>query len=93
MKKFDIAPKKPFNPMIDVIVPMALLTVDCGNCGSFDYRLRVAPQKIRGEMAAKLTRIECAGCGTILVLTKSGHIEGKGESSFSPLLRPIKGVK
>ncbi len=84
---------KPANPMTDIIIPMALLTVDCGNCGSFDYRLRVAPQHVNGSVRAKLTQIECSGCGTVLVLTNTGHIEGKGKSKFSPLLRPTPGVK
>lgn len=81
--------KKFINPMLDVVIPLALLTVDCGNCGSFDYRLRVAPQKDR----AKLVRIECTGCGTCLIVDSDGFLEGKGHSKFSPLIRPIPGVK
>ncbi len=80
---------KPFNPLTDVIIPLALLTVNCGNCGSFDYRLRVAPQNGR----AKLVRIECFECGNILIVDDKGFLEGKGKSSFSPLLQITPGVK
>jgi len=76
------------NKGVEIFVPVAFLTVDCGKCGSTDYKLKVLPEGHNGENKAKLYAVECAGCKNVLNLDNNRFLEGKGESSFSPLIKP-----
>lgn len=70
---------------VEIFVPIGFLTVDCGKCGGTDYKLRVLPQENR----AKLLSVQCSKCNNILNLDSNRILEGKGVSSFSPLIKPV----
>lgn len=69
---------------VEIFVPRGFLTVDCGSCGSTDYELKVLPQ---GNIA-KLYAVACSKCGNVLNLANDRTLEGKGKSSFNPLIKP-----
>lgn len=69
---------------VEIHVPVAFLTVDCGKCGSTDFELKVLPQ----ENKAKLYAVQCSGCENVLNVDEMRFLEGKGKSSFSPLVKP-----
>ena len=69
---------------VEIFVPVNFLTVDCGKCGSTDYKLRVLPQENR----AKLYAVQCSKCENVLNLDNNRFLECKGKSSFNPLIKP-----
>lgn len=70
---------------VEIFVPVSFLTVDCGKCGSTDFKLKVLSQENR----AKLYSVQCSGCGNVLNLDDQRILEGKGKSSFNPLTKPV----
>ncbi len=77
--------------VVEIHVPVTFLTVDCGKCGSIEYHLKVLPQEneTKDGHRAKLYAVQCAGCQNVLNLDDQRFLKGKGESSYSPLIKPL----
>lgn len=73
---------------VEIHIPVNFLTVDCGKCGGTDFKLKVLPQVIDGAHKAKLYAVQCSKCANVFDLDSNRFLEGKGESSFSPLIKP-----
>ncbi len=63
-----------------LIIPRMALTLDCGNCGSRHFAIRVLPQSGRG----KIVGIQCTECKNIFRIDSNAWIEGTGEQNLNP---------
>ncbi len=82
------------NKGVEIIVPVAFLTVECAECGSLEYHVKTLPQVHEGEQKGKVYAIECAGCENVMNLDDNRFLVSKkpGKISFNPLIKP-KGVE
>jgi len=71
-----------------LVIPVGLLTLDCGNCGGRHYAIKILPQRARG----KIVGIQCVGCKKIHRVDSGAWIEGTGVQNLNPP-KLITGVK
>lgn len=76
---------------VEIVIPFGgkFLTVDCGKCGGSDYQLKVLAVGDVTSPQAKLYKVECSKCKNVLNIDENRIIEGRGKSSFSPIIKPI----
>ncbi len=79
------------NKIVEIHIPVTFLTVDCGKCGSMEFYLKVLPQENETKDChrAKLYAVQCVGCENVLHLNNQRFLEGKGKSSYNPLIKPM----
>lgn len=70
---------KPINKP-SLIIPRVALTLDCGDCGSRHFAIKVLPQHGR----AKLVGLQCIKCKKIRRVDNNAWIEGTGVQNLNP---------
>jgi len=71
-----------------LIIQKFALTLDCGNCGSRHFAIKVLPQNGRG----KIVGLQCIKCEKIFRVDSQAWIEGAGVANLNPS-KLITGVK